>query len=242
MRKMISKPYRKMMDKLRVLSVEMGIVLFVFFSSFLVLVFLIREVFFEKAFALDQQAFDFLNRFISEKSNKIMSFFTVFGSHKFLVPANLALIGYAFFIDKNKWFGIKITSVALTSLFLMFGLKYLFGRPRPVEPLLSPAAGLSFPSGHAFMSFAFFGLLLYVCYKEIKNSGLKWILIILLLSMILVISVSRIYLRVHYLSDVIAGLCLGMMWLVISMGILNRIEKRSKKVIKLDSPDQNKEL
>ncbi len=229
MRKAIRSSYAFVFNRIKLLSLEMLIVLVVFFSSLFTVSFLVHEVFFDETFMMDKKVFLFLERFISDRSNSLMLFFTFFGSHKFLVPANLLMIAFVFFVLKDKWFAIKIASVAISSLLLMFFLKLLFGRQRPLEPLLSPASGLSFPSGHAFMSFAFFGLWVYIVFNRIENKLLKTILISLLLLLLLIIGISRIYLRVHYFSDVIAGLCLGMIWLVISVSILNKMERRSKR-------------
>lgn len=113
----------------------------------------------------------------------------------------------------------------------MFGLKNLFDRDRPLVPLLEEARGLSFPSGHALMSVTFYGLLIYIVFKGLKNKILKWSLISLLLLLIITISFSRIYLRVHYASDVIAGFCVGILWLVICVTVLNKLEKFSRKEI-----------
>jgi undecaprenyl-diphosphatase len=113
----------------------------------------------------------------------------------------------------------------------MFGLKHLFDRNRPLIPLLEEARGLSFPSGHALMSVTFYGLLIYIVFKGFKNKPLKWTLISMLLALILIIGFSRIYLRVHYASDVIAGFCVGLLWLVICVWVLNRLEQFSKKEV-----------
>jgi undecaprenyl-diphosphatase len=114
----------------------------------------------------------------------------------------------------------------------MFALKHLFNRPRPEIPLLYEAKGLSFPSGHALMSVTFYGLLIYIVFKTYRDKDWKWIVISLLLLLILIIGFTRIYLRVHYTTDVIAGYCIGFLWLVFAVSMLNRMEKYSKK--KLD--------
>ena len=114
----------------------------------------------------------------------------------------------------------------------MFALKHLFNRPRPEIPLLYEAKGLSFPSGHALMSVTFYGLLIYIVFKTYREKDWKWIVISLLLLLILIIGFTRIYLRVHYTTDVIAGYCIGFLWLVFAVSMLNRMEKYSKK--KLD--------
>lgn len=228
MLKFLRQSIYKTSNAIKLLSLELGIVLVAFFCSLFLVAFLIKEVFLDKTFTLDDTIFIIFEGYVSDATTSFFNFFTYFGSHKFLVPANLLLIFIAFFVMRNKWFGIKVTAVAFTSLFMMFALKTFFNRPRPEIPLLGAVRGLSFPSGHAFMSFAFFGLLIYVFYKQIKNIWLKTFLIASCLAMIVIIGFSRIYLRVHYASDVIAGMSIGLIWLVISLSIINAIEKKTK--------------
>jgi len=157
---------------------------------------------------------------------------TFLGTHKFLIPANLALTAYFLFIKKHRWHSIKVASIALSSTAMMFLLKNIFSRHRPLIPLLKPALGYSFPSGHSMMSFSFYGLLIYLCYKYIENRILKWFLITGLFLLILSIGFSRIYLRVHYASDVLAGFSVGIAWLIFSVWLLNKIEWYSRSNLK----------
>jgi len=228
MRRILKNSIYKTSNAIRLLSIESAIVLIAFFCSIALVAILIKEVFLDKAFSVDDKVFNLFKGYVSDATTSFFSFFTIFGSHSFLVPANLVLMGYAFFIMKDKWFGIKITAVAFSSLFLMFALKMFFNRQRPDIPLLGKVPGLSFPSGHAFMSFAFFGLLIYVINKQVENKWLRYLLIILCLCLIVIIGLSRVYLRVHYASDVMAGIAIGLIWLVVSLGILNYIEKKRK--------------
>lgn len=119
----------------------------------------------------------------------------------------------------------------MSSTALMFILKFIFSRDRPLIPLLKPALGYSFPSGHSLMSFAFYGLLIHIAYHYVKNVYVKWILIVLFAMLIILIGVSRIYLRVHYPTDVFAGLAIGIIWLMVSLIILQRMEVYSKRNI-----------
>ncbi len=105
-------------------------------------------------------------------------------------------------------------------------LKFIFQRPRPNGFRLIEIGGFSFPSGHAMGSTAFYGLLIYLSYKLIKNKTLKTILIILNTLIIIGIGISRIYLGVHYCSDVVVGTCLSILYL---MGFVKLIKK--KKII-----------
>ncbi|MEO7291570.1 MAG: phosphatase PAP2 family protein, partial [Ginsengibacter sp.] len=104
-------------------------------------------------------------------------------------------------------------------------------RDRPLSPLLEAAQGYSFPSGHATMSITFYGLIIFLVWQNVKNVLLKWTLIILLGLLIIFIGASRVYLRVHYASDVLAGFCVGLMWLFLSLWILKRIETYSRRKV-----------
>jgi undecaprenyl-diphosphatase len=113
----------------------------------------------------------------------------------------------------------------------MFLLKLIFHRDRPLTPLLEAAKGYSFPSGHALMSITFYGLIIFLVWQNEKNIWLRWLLTILLALLIISIGVSRVYLRVHYASDVLAGFCVGLMWLLLSLWLLNKIEIYSRKKV-----------
>ena len=66
-------------------------------------------------------------------------------------------------------------------------------------------------------------------YKSIKNAWAKWSIIFLLILLIIMIGMTRIYLRYHYASDVLAGYCIGFLWLVFAVWMLNRMEKYSRR-------------
>ncbi|HVX24951.1 MAG TPA: phosphatase PAP2 family protein [Parafilimonas sp.] len=97
--------------------------------------------------------------------------------------------------------------------------------PKKTTILSAKAAkGLSFPSGHAIMSVTFYGLLIYIIAQTIKQKPLKWSLIISLCIFVQLIGFSRVYLRVHYASDVAVGYITGLLWLFISLNILKQLE------------------
>jgi membrane-associated phospholipid phosphatase len=223
----IGKRIKRVWAELALLSVEMTIIIVLFGIALFSFIYLTRRIFVLNKTKLDDRVFNFLKTHVSERNNDVMEFFTFLGTHRFLIPANLLMIAYFLFIRKHKWYSIKIPAIALSSLGLMFLLKNIFSRERPGIPLLFEAKGLSFPSGHALMSVTFYGLIIYMIFKNVKNEPLKWTLISLLILLIMIIGFSRIYLRVHYASDVIAGYCVGFLWLVFAVWMLNKIEKHS---------------
>lgn len=217
--------------ELALISAEMIILLIIFFLSLVAFIFITRNVFVLKNEEFDYKVFQFLEPYVSSARNSTVLFFTFLGSHIFLIPANFLLIIYFLFIRKHRWYSIKIPVIALTSLGLMTLLKNLFGRARPDIPLLHEAQGLSFPSGHALISVCFYGLLIHIVWKLVKRAWLKWTLIILLILLILIIGFTRIYLRVHYPSDVFAGFAIGFLWLVFSIWAIGKIEDFSKRKV-----------
>jgi len=103
---------------------------------------------------------------------------------------------------------------------LMLALKGLFGRPRPSGETLTAAYGYSFPSGHAMMSVALYGfLILLLCAKRHKHRKL-WVTALLLL--IFLIGISRVYLNVHYATDVLGGWFFGLVWLTTVSRLMTR--------------------
>jgi len=227
--KRISARAKKIWAGVALLSVEMLIITAVFFLSIYAFIIITRRVFFLRNEEMDSKVFDWIKPYINDTNTEIMNFITFFGKHQFLIPANLALIAYYVFFKKNKWYSIKVPTIAVSSLVLMFGLKHLFARTRPEGQLLEAAQNFSFPSGHALMSVTFYGLLAYIVWHSVKNTGLKWTLIILLILWIMLIGISRLYLRRHYYSDVMAGFAMGFLWLVISLKVIRQLEKYSKR-------------
>jgi undecaprenyl-diphosphatase len=216
------------------LSAEFFLVLLVFFVSISLLIILIRQVFYSKEFTMDEQVFSYLGHHVSQTNTAIMQTVSFFGSQYFLIPAWLCLLGFYYYTRKDKWLFIEMLVIALSSLALMLGLKTFFNRPRPLIPLLKEVPGLSFPSGHAFMSFIFFGFLIHLVYTDVKTPWLKSVIICVLILTILSIGLSRVYLRVHFTSDVLAGYCFGTISLMILLGMLRRIRKYNAKVVHSD--------
>src|SRR5215203_373669 len=173
---------------------------------------------------IDMLIFDKIKPAINAINNKIMLFITFLGKHQFLIPANLILIFYFLLVKRQNWFSIRVITIAMSSLVLMLLLKQLFQRKRPLSPLLKAAKGLSFPSGHAIMAVTFYGLLIYILEHTITIDWLKWLAIVIVFVLIILIGFSRVYLRVHYASDVAAGFIIGLLWLLLSLAVLKWLE------------------
>lgn len=202
---------------------EVLLTLATFAAIIAVIVFSIRKPI-RRHKSLDLMIFDKIKPGVNTVNNNLMLFITFLGKHQFLIPANLILIFYFLLITRQNWFSIRVITIAISSLVLMLLLKQLFRRKRPLSPLLKAAKGLSFPSGHAIMAVTFYGLLIYILQHIITIDWLKYLLTFLVIGLIILIGFSRVYLRVHYASDVLGGFIIGLLWLLISLAILKWLE------------------
>ncbi len=94
-------------------------------------------------------------------------------------------------------------------------LKFIIQRPRPDGFRLAAATGFSFPSGHSMVAMAFFGLLAWFVWRYEKDRRQRVLLLIAFAFIIFMVGLSRVYLGVHYASDVIGGFCLSIIWLAL---------------------------
>lgn len=230
---------RKLFAEATLFSLEVFVLLGVFSAALVAFIFIAEMVFHGNTHDFDANVFNFIALHVSDIHTDIMRFFTFLGTHIFLIPANLLLTAWFLFIRKRRWNSIKIPAVALGSLLLMIVLKLIFHRERPLTPLLAQAKGYSFPSGHALMSVTFYGLLIFIVWQSSKPVWVKWFLSALFFLLIIIIGISRVYLRLHYASDVLAGFCIGLMWLLLSLLILDKIEKYTVRniIVKKDKND-----
>ena len=98
---------------------------------------------------------------------------------------------------------------------LNVGLKTLVQRPRPEGFRLIEETGFSFPSGHSMVAMAFFGLIVWLVWRYEANRRQRALLTLAFAVVIVMIGVSRIYLGVHYASDVLGGFCASLIWLAV---------------------------
>jgi undecaprenyl-diphosphatase len=216
--------FRKFFAALALLSVELIVVIVLFLLSLLVFFYITDEIIGDKNNTFDNSVFSFIHPFISTPNTTIMRVITIFGSHIFLIPANI-ILAIIFLLKKHRWNSLRVPVVSLGSFLVMSSLKLFFSRPRPDDPVYQAAMGFSYPSGHAMSAMTFFGLLIFLVWHRVHHRNIRWVLTIFLVIFILLIGFSRVYLRVHYASDVLAGFSMGVIWLVISLWTMDKIEK-----------------
>ncbi|MDX5444227.1 MAG: phosphatase PAP2 family protein [Hymenobacteraceae bacterium] len=217
--------FKRFLKIITLFTVELALVWSVFLISFIVFALIVKAIFIENEHGLDNKAFEVLASITSPGLTKVMVFITFFGTKKFLLLGSMLFILLFMLFDKHRWYSIKMIVIALGSTLLNQLLKVVFERQRPVTQMLE-MPGLSFPSGHAMIGLSFYGLLMYWVWSNIKDRFWRWFGIIALFIWSLLVGFSRIYLQVHYLSDVIAGFAAGALWLIVSISILRKLEQR----------------
>ena len=155
---------------------------------------------------------------ISDFATPIAKFITNFGGAIFLVVLTIILL----VTIKNRKIGLSIFSNLAIITILNQLLKRIVQRPRPTEYRIIEETGYSFPSGHSMISMAFYGYLIYLIYRYVKNKYIKWSSIAILSILICAIGVSRIYLGVHYTSDVLGGFFISISYLIIYISAVNK--------------------
>jgi undecaprenyl-diphosphatase len=128
----------------------------------------------------------------------------------------VAFVALFVFVFKKRLEPLLLVINLAVAFGLYKGLKSLFERPRPSADALFQASGFSFPSGNALMSASFYGLIALLLYRHWRKRapGLSWTVAIVAIVLIVLIGVSRVYLGVHYPSDILAGFAIGGAWLL----------------------------
>jgi undecaprenyl-diphosphatase len=210
---------------IELISLKVLIVACFFIVALFAFGFIAREVIYKDEKTFDTTVFNFFASFTNPGLITVMKILTFFGTIQFLAPVYAILVAY-FIIKKRFRRAIDISIVALSSSVFMFGLKDFFQRERPELPIIRSFT-YSFPSGHALCSFIFCSVLIYLIDVSDMRYLWKWILSILLLLFSFAIGISRIILKMHYATDVIAGFCLGVVWVILSFWILRRVNYRN---------------
>ena len=199
----------KKIDKKRTIITLLALI---FFFYIMLLVFL-KETNFIDLIGIKQNDFFF----------KVFNIITKLGDWYTLI---IITICFGILDSKNTF---KFMSLNLTGVFLLNQLlKFLFKRPRP-EFNLTGAIGYSFPSGHSMVSMAFYGFIIYMIFKTKHSYIYKIITSSLILVTILLIGFSRVYLGAHYMTDVLAGFSLGIIYLSIFTSIIEKGGKSNEK-------------
>lgn len=195
-------------------SIYLALAAAIFGGFLLLFIELVDELKENELIRFDEAAIQYVQAFISPRLTEYMSVITFLGSVKWLAFSVLLAAVLLFLFKKTSLAWFMVLSSGLGALFNLL-LKWIFKRERPdIRPLIEEQ-GFSFPSGHSMGSFIFYGSLAYMIIHLAKRIRWKTAWTLMLGCFIIMIGLSRIYLGVHFPSDVMAGFAAGGAWLTI---------------------------
>lgn len=181
----------------------------------------------ETLFYLDFRIQRLIEGIVTPGATRLMVDITNLGGVYLALLATGAMVIY--FLYKRYWWRLFTIFIAVGGgETLLILLKLFFHRQRPAQQLVM-AHGYSFPSGHAFSAVVVYGFLIYITWKLIKSEVLRFIIFFLSILLIVLVGISRVYLNVHWLTDVLGGYTAGFAWLIFSIIMVKTIKQYYRK-------------
>jgi membrane-associated phospholipid phosphatase len=179
---------------------------------------LFQEVWEKEAFSLDTTLLLQIHQWANPVLNGMMLGLTQLGNPSFIVGVVVGSLGWLWW--KQKRIEAQLFAVAcLGALVLNVGLKLFFAKPRPtLWTYLITEKSFSFPSGHALGSMVIYGFLAYLLANQFPKFSFQ--IYTATVGLIAAIGLSRLYLGVHWPSDVLAGYAVGFLWLMTCITLL----------------------
>lgn len=194
-------------------------------SSFFIFV-LTQYIFLQTNNLIDYNIFLQVREMTNPTGVRIARMVTVLGTGNFLIPAYILILAY---LSKRNYTCLlyKSFTTAFGGLLLGWLLKWIFHRNRPLDHLVSGAGGYSFPSGHALGGFIFCGIVIYLVWKMKFSYFVRWTCTFLFSFLGFFIAMSRIYLHVHYATDVLGSFLIAIWWLLLMQFLFKVFLKNS---------------
>ena len=203
----------------RLLSVWIICILFTGFFAYIA-----RSIHLQTISSFDEPIIDFVQSAESPGLTSIMKLFTTIGSTTSVTLLAILMLGVLLWKKHRAQavlFGIALAGTGILNQVL----KFIFKRERPDFNRLIDIGGYSFPSGHTMMAFSFYTILAYIIWRNLKTTGSRISITILAVIMIAMIAVSRIYLGVHFPSDIVGGVLASSVWLFASIALYLRLQR-----------------
>ena len=190
-------------------NLQLLIAFFVSFFGFIIISYLVHI---DYLAVFDRAVIDLVQGLEAKGLTAAMKFFTYIGSLRFIVILTLPIFLFLFFVLKHRLEILVFLSVVYITPILNRLLKLYFNRARPDFHRLIEIGGYSFPSGHAMNAFSFYSILAFLLWRHVPTRLGRIAVILFSSLMILAIGMSRVYLGVHYPSDIIGGFLASGLW------------------------------
>ncbi|ARU61334.1 hypothetical protein CBW65_10235 [Tumebacillus avium] len=159
----------------------------------------------ERTVGFDSWVISVITGFHSELVTQVMVLFTTIGDAATVAAITLMALFLLYNLGSSRMELALFLAVVISSGVFNFLLKNVFQRMRPGFNPLVHADGFSYPSGHSMSAFALYGVLGFMLWLKVENKFWRSAMLFLCIAMVLLIGTSRIYLGVHYPSDVLGG-------------------------------------
>ncbi|MGX7419093.1 phosphatase PAP2 family protein [Carnobacterium gallinarum] len=180
--------------------------------------------------SFDQQGTAFLRGTITSGKSAFFIPITEFGSTLLLIFMTVIVSFFLIGVKKDWGNGLwLIFNLAIGSGLINVLVKHIFLRPRPTIQHLVQQGGYSFPSGHSMGAMIFYSSLAYIFIHYIQSKPLKVLIWTVAIFLILSVGLSRIYVGVHFPSDVVAGYCLALTWMFVSIAYYPKFKQKIAK-------------
>lgn len=170
----------------------------------------------------DRRIISFIQGLESPIMTKWMELITFIGSTRQVIIISILVMLFLFIVLKHRSELILMMVTIAGSALINQGLKHFFQRARPEFHRLIEIEGYSFPSGHAMNAFTVYGIITFLLWRHIHKRSGRIMLLLFSTLMILGIGMSRIYLGVHYPTDIIGGYLASGCWLTIVIWVYRR--------------------
>ena len=190
---------------------------FLFSFCLIVFVFISILVYFDKTGVFDLCIYSFI---IGFKNNFVTNFFriiTLFGGVYIIT-----LTTFSFLFFKNKKYFLTLFIDMISVVLLNYFLKLIFLRDRPFDLMIIDEVGYSYPSGHSMIAVSFYGFILFLIWNMNIKKTYKYVFSFIIILLIALIGISRIYLGVHFPSDVIGGFSISMCFLILYISLVRK--------------------
>lgn len=196
----------------------------IMFFAFLLMAFFVQS---EKIEQFDLNIIHFIQGLEGPLLTGVMKFFTQIGSVPFVIILSVLISLFLYFALHHRSEMILLIVVIVGTQVINYLLKQYFARMRPDLHRLIEISGYSFPSGHAMTAFSFYTLLAFLLWRHIRKRIDRIILVILSACFIILIGISRIYLGVHYPSDIIGGYFVSATWCLLAIRVFQKYKDRN---------------
>jgi membrane-associated phospholipid phosphatase len=196
---------------------KQGIWLIIYLVILGIVAWLCTEVWEKEAFSLDRSLLLWIHQFATPQLDGLMMFITALGDPGMVITVFISTIAWLG-MKRRYADGIRFIIVCVGGASINYVMKLFFAKPRPeLWPRLISETSFSFPSGHAVGSMVVYGFIGYIFVREFAIY--KRYVYAIVSSLIVAIGFSRLYLGVHYPTDIIAGYGVGILWLTTCLKI-----------------------